>query len=291
VTQPPASAWTEPVILTLCISVAALVVSILVFSWQVASWWLSGSRLKVELILGYLGADGSSVRYPTGRPTRKAPAWSKNFRRHTSDLGIEFAEVRVTNIGRTPVSVEEISFDLGRCSWRSLRRNGITPTLFYDPREAIGSDDDPRDLKSSYRLEPSANVTIAFNLWPVMAHHEFGTKAGKVRVRGSARAVGRRATRSKRRYKWKLPKNSITRFEDHPPSAELLVYRELWNHAYMDSVGEVPLVEHEEIIRRLKRSDTWPEIQAYLNEITSDRELSMSMLAHKLHSTYYRNRA
>jgi hypothetical protein len=60
-----------------------------------------------------------------------------------------------------------------------------------------------------------------------MAEDELGTAAGQVTIRGSATAVGRRRTRSKQRYAWKLPKGATTRFSDRPPRPELLVYRQL----------------------------------------------------------------
>jgi hypothetical protein len=121
-------------IAALVVSISAAVIALGGLVWQLFLYWLSGARLKVSLVFGYLGADGNAVRYPGVRASRKPPSWSANFLGHASDLGIEYAEVRVTNIGRAPVSVEGICFDLGRCSRWSLKRNSTAPTLFYDPR-------------------------------------------------------------------------------------------------------------------------------------------------------------
>jgi hypothetical protein len=283
------------------VAIAALVVSITSaaitlggLGWQLLLYWLSGARLKVSLVFGYLCADGSTVRYPTARASRKPPSWSANFARHASNLGIEFAEVRVTNIGRAPVSVEDICFDLGRSSRWSPKRNTITPALFYDPRQApTGADDRRIDPIAQHRLEPGANITVAFNLWPVMAHHEFGSAAGPVTIRGSATAVGHRRTRSKRRYAWKLPKGATTRFSDRPPTPELLVYRLLWNHSYNEAIGDTLLVAHQEIINRLQQGDGPQQIEAYLNTLMSDPDHAVltSMIAHQAHSTFHQTLA
>jgi hypothetical protein len=142
-------------------------------------------------------------------------------------------------------------------------------------------------------LEPGANITVAFNLWPVMAEHQFGTAAGPVTIRGSATAVGRHRTRSKRRYAWKLPKGATTRFSDRPPTPELLVYRLLWNHGYKEAIGGAPVSAHREIIDRLQQGDGAQQIEAYLKTLMSgsDFELTVlgSMIAHQVHSTYHRN--
>jgi hypothetical protein len=109
------------------LAVAAFVVSIIsavmvlgTLVWQLRLYSLSGARLKVSLVFGYLGVDGNTLRYPGVRASRTPPSWSSNFVGHASDFGIEYAEVRVTNIGRAAVSGEDICFDLGRCSWWSV---------------------------------------------------------------------------------------------------------------------------------------------------------------------------
>jgi hypothetical protein len=277
-------------IAALVVSISSAVIALGGLGWQLFLYWLSGARLKVSLVFGYLGADGNAVRYPGARASRKPPSWSVNFGGHASDLGIEYAEVRVTNIGRAPVSVEDICLDLGRCSRWSVKRNSITPTLFYDPRRAKDSDDRGIDPTAQHRLEPGANVTVAFNLWPVMAQHQLGNAAAPVTIRGSATAVGRRRTRSKRRYAWKLPKGATTRFSDRPPTPELLVYRQLWNHSYNEAIGDALLIAHPEIINRLQQGDGLQEIEAYLNTLLSDPEQALltSMIAHQVHSIYHR---
>jgi hypothetical protein len=280
-------------IAALIVSISTAVIALGGLSWQLFLYWLSGARLKVSLVFGYLGADGTDRRYATARASRKPPSWSANFCGHVSDLGIEYAEVRVTNIGRAPVSVEDICFDLGRCSRWSLKRNSITPKNFYDPRRAKHADDRQIDPTAQHCLEPGANITVAFNLWPVMAEDKLGSRVGPVTIRGSATAVGRRRTRSKRRYAWKLPKGATTRFSDRPPTPELLVYRQLWNHSYNEAIRDALLNEHPEIINRLQLGDRPPQIEAYLNTLISDPEqaLLISMIAHQVYSIYHRDMA
>ena len=55
-------------ILTLCMAAFALLMSGITLGWQVFLYWLSGGRLKLTLVFGYLGADGGAVRYPVLAP-------------------------------------------------------------------------------------------------------------------------------------------------------------------------------------------------------------------------------
>jgi hypothetical protein len=65
-------------------------------------------------------------------------------------VGIEYAKVRVINIGRTPVSVEDISLDLGHERWFRRWRKTVIPMQFIDPNEKS-----PQDVDlSPRRLDP-----------------------------------------------------------------------------------------------------------------------------------------
>ena len=124
------------------IAFSALIVSIGGAVTTFVLYWLSGARLKVQMVFGYRDQVGKTVTYPTFPTRKRRPSW-KTFEQHALPLGIEYAVVRVTNIGRTPVSVENISLDLGRAQWRTRRRNLVTPRHFAVPRVRLRDTPEP----------------------------------------------------------------------------------------------------------------------------------------------------
>lgn len=77
------SPWTGPVILTLCFSVLALVVSAIAPGWQVISWRRSGPRVRVTSKSGFAAAD-------------------------------PFVSIEITNAGRLATEISQIAFQLFR---------------------------------------------------------------------------------------------------------------------------------------------------------------------------------
>lgn len=96
------SPWTGPVILTLCFSAVALVLSVVSFGWQVISWRRSGAQMRVVTKWGIAGSPPD---------------------------GVWFLAVEATNTGRLATEVNQIGFQLSR------REKRQTIVLFQD---AIG---------------------------------------------------------------------------------------------------------------------------------------------------------
>jgi hypothetical protein len=232
---------------------------------QLLLYRFNGARLKVQLVFCY-AEDG--VRTWSQAGTRKPPtiAMVESMFDHASQFGIEYGRVRVTNVGRTAVSVENISFDVGRYRWYSRHRHTVQPMQFRhkdaDTKERM------LDLAVPIRLDPGDNVTADLHLWPTLASPGFGTGAGRVRVRGSAHAVGRtRATLSWRRFAWNLPRGAWTAFRDVDVSPELRVYRELWEFNHNKEGSGLPLLMHREITKRLAEGGTHEEIKSWLDKL------------------------
>lgn len=85
------SPWTGPVILTLCLSVLALLVSVTALVWQVISWRRSGARLRVATKWGIAGVP------PAAR-------W--------------FISIEACNIGRLATEINQIGFQMSKSEER-----------------------------------------------------------------------------------------------------------------------------------------------------------------------------
>ena len=203
---------------------------------------------------------------------RKPPSWKKmneELGMQISPVGIEYAIIRVTNIGRTAVSVESIGLDVGRYRFLGRGRYTITPTEFRNP---FAKDSDDVTIREPHRIEPGANVIVRHHIWPTLTGEGVRNHRGNrdLVVRGSATAVGRRPTLSSRRYAWKVAKDAVTRFSDHMPTREAYVYRVLWNESYDEYVGKTPLALWRSIFRRLEEGATVDDLIGYLDERNKD---------------------
>jgi hypothetical protein len=82
----PQTVWTSPVILTLCLSLVALAVSVGALLWQITSWKRSGPRIRVASTVGYVAAD--------------------------LPLDLGFVAVEARNSGRMATEVEQFGWQL-----------------------------------------------------------------------------------------------------------------------------------------------------------------------------------
>lgn len=250
----------------LIVSICSAAVALLGFLANLALYKLSGARLKVQLVFCYADEGGRQTwsTMARGRPAFTDIARSGMDR--MSSFGIEYGRIRVTNVGRTAVSVENISYEVRRrYRWTPRRRRST-----LQPWQFLQKETDPKDLKldlsNPIRLEPGGHVTAELYLWPTLAAHNHGT--GAISVRGSAHAVGRKwATRSKRRSAWKIPAGSSTYFTDVDVTPELRAFRELWFHRHRARIsGSWALMMYREINKRLAEGATGEEIHEYLDE-------------------------
>lgn len=77
------SPWTGPLVLTLCVSILALVVSAIALGWQVISWRRSGPRVRVTSKSGFAASE-------------------------------PFVSIEITNAGRLATEISQIAFQLSR---------------------------------------------------------------------------------------------------------------------------------------------------------------------------------
>lgn len=266
--------------------------------WQLTLYRLQGARLKVQLVFCYR-TDWGLTMSSTGT-SRKKLSFQKWRAEHHIDLGIEYANVRVTNIGRTPVSVENISFDLGRTRWFRRWRTTVVPMQFIDPNDKSATKPTKVDL-SPQRLEPGDNITRSYHLWPTLGDPNYfkHRKFRRLVVRGSAQAVGRRATRSRRQDAWRFRKGELSGFHDVAiPPPETRVYRALWQESYNDKSETKPVWFHREITDLLRDGKSHEEIRAYLDEQNTDPKTGQPkpfqthhMVAYEAHHAFHKTSA
>lgn len=186
-----------PAIAALILSITSACITLGGLVWQFTLYRLSGARLRVDLLFHYRGESRAIVQTAGGK--RKAFS-DPQFEDHSlDDLGIEAVRVRVTNVGRTPVSVDDIALDVGRTRtgkvWRRGRR-WITPPTFRD------EDSKDRELREPtgdgpVRLEAGAVSSRVFRLWPSLAE-ELERQGEAVTVRGTVTAE------QLRHWRWQL---------------------------------------------------------------------------------------
>ncbi|MEZ0341532.1 hypothetical protein ACAG25_16290 [Mycobacterium sp. pV006] len=283
--MPPDPQGPDPLaIAALVVSICSATVTLFGLVWQLTLYKLQGSRLKVEIAFCYLTDFGMTVTLRG--PGRRTPTFADLRKRHDGlYYGIEYGLVRVTNIGRTPVSVENISFDLGRLKWWRLGRSTIIPASFQDPDTDTESN---FDSQSPHRIEVGANVTAAYHLWPALAGSQTRAHRGNrnLVVRGSATAVGRKATRSSRRSAWRFPAGATSWFSDlTPPPPDLRVYRRLWLGQRVDHVGGMPLLFHREITEMLAAGASDKDLKEFLDRHRP--EGIHGLLAYETHHAYH----
>ncbi len=208
--------------------------------WQFALYRLSGARIDVRLIPAVLDSSGTLATGPEkGWPANLPYPELDNLTPWTVDLAL----VRVTNIGRTPVSVDSISLDFGRFRW--FRRGRYT--VQGNPIAVHGSTAD-----SVVRLEAGASVSVIFDLWQLVkaARKRLGQR---VVVRASTTPAGRRNRRSSWRNRWKFSSDRAQLRPTDSNTHELRAYRALWRakQGAADRVADVSIA--------------WSTIQPLLN--------------------------
>ena len=128
------------------------------FLANLALYKLSGARLKVQLVFCYADESRRQTWSKTGRGRPAYTDIAGSGMNDMSPFGIEYGRIRVTNVGRTAVSVENISMR----SWRRYRwtprrrRSTIQPWQLLqeaDPQDLT------HDLSNPIRLEPGGHIT------------------------------------------------------------------------------------------------------------------------------------
>lgn len=182
----------KPAEVAIVVSVASASVSLGGLIWNLVLYRLSGARLNVRLIPAILTAQGHLMRGPD-------KGWRKSIPEEFSDgpareLFVDLAIIKVTNVGRSPVSVSDINLDFGRSGLRPWWRHtlGGTPIPVHEC-SAVNGD---------VRLEAGATISVAFDSRPLIEYGLSQTSKGKRSIRATATAAGRRPTRSAWRRRW-----------------------------------------------------------------------------------------
>lgn len=233
--------------------------------WNLTLYWLSGSRINVELKPGALShtvlIEGSENGLPKRRQLRSVPEFEW---KHWIDVAV----VTISNVGRTATSVSKIGLDFGaRPRWQPWARFTMTsiPIALY---QGI-------DKTENVRLKPGESAVVIIDCWPLIQYARKGEEA--VPVRGTARPAGRRAKRSPRRKRWVVDssRDGIWPIIDEG-EADLGLYRLVWRAVSREDVTAVSAAwtgvkgaidygdESISLVERLKKplSETLGEFQA-----------------------------
>lgn len=205
----------------LTVAVASAAVSLASLVWNLTLYRLSGARLNVRLIPAILTEQGTLMRGPD-------KGWRKSIPDEFAygidrDLFVDLAIIKVTNVGRAPVSVSDISLDFGRSGWRPWWRHTIggTPIVIHECSA----------VKGDVRLEAGATISIAVDSRPLINHGLARSSKGARSIRATATAAGRRPTRSAWRRRW-THRNLSKRYYPAEPSPERDAFVEVFRAVY-----------------------------------------------------------
>lgn len=249
----PAAVALTVAIASVCISLAGLV-------WNLTLYRLSGARLNVRLIPAMLTAQGTLMRGPD-------KGWRKSIPDEFADgvdreLFVDLAIIKVTNVGRAPVSVSDISLDFGRSGWWPWWRHTIsgTPIPIHE-RSAVDGD---------VRLEAGASVSVAIDSRPLIDHGLSRTSKGKRSIRATATAAGRRPTRSAWRRRW-THRNLSRRYYPAESTPEREAFVEVFRAVYPHDPAKV--YEAWTAVTSLLLRDANADAKAVADEIAEILEL------------------
>lgn len=267
----------------LIVSITSAGITLSGIIWQFALYRLSGARLRVQLVFEF--SEGAAVLSVAGTKRRSRESFAEALNRDApAPFGIECVRVRVTNVGRSPVSVENIALDLGRMKWWRRGRKTLVPSRF---KNSIYGDLPAAERTAvPVRLEVGDVTSMVFHLWPALSSSINELGRGKhLKVRATAQAAGRRPTLSPRRVAWRFQHREDTWFTDQKVTPELRVYRELWYQSYIDYVGGLPLAMHRQVSDKLRAGASVADIKAYLDELHPDGIYHMT--AYQVHEAFH----
>lgn len=242
------------------VSVASACVSLGGLVWNLILYRLSGARLNVRLIPATLTAQGNLMRGPDKGWRKSIPEEFANG--PDRDLFVDLAIIKVTNVGRAPVSVSDISLDFGRSGWRPWWRHTIGGTPIPIHECSV--------VKGDIRLEAGASVSVAVDSKPLIEHGLSRTAKGKRSIRATATAAGRRPTRSAWRRRWSH-RNLSKRFYPAPSSPERDAFVEVFRAVYPHDPAKVYRAWTATTALLLRDADA--DASAIANEISEALEL------------------
>lgn len=250
----------KPAEIAILVSVASACVSLGGLIWNLLLYRLSGARLNVRLIPAILTAQGTLMRGPD-------KGWRKSLPDEFADgvdrqLFVDLAIIKVTNVGRAPVSVSDISLDFGWSGWRPWWRHTIGGTAI--PIHECSA------VKGDVRLEPGSTISIAIDAKPLIDHGLSITSRGKRSIRATATAAGRRPTRSAWLRRW-THRNLSKRYYPAESSPERDAFVEVFRAVYPHDPTKV--YRAWTAVTALLLRDAQADARAIANEIAEALEL------------------
>ena len=184
----------ETATVALVVAGCSAAVSLTGLVWQLMLYRLSGARLDVRLRPAVLSLHGRLASGEERGWRRQVPQLD---RIRLEDGFVDLAEIRVVNIGRSPVTVSGVTLDFGwsKRPWLRNTLGGIPVPIPYGVEHA-----------GDHRLEVGASLTMYVDHMPLVddVRHE---RPAVRSVRASAQGAGKRPTRSKWRRRWRLSSN------------------------------------------------------------------------------------
>lgn len=195
--------------LALVISSISLLLSLLLAAWDVVKYHRDGGRVRVTLEAGRLD---SSALYRTNEPPPLTTQPTSTLR-----FAVEIARITVENRGRTPVTISDVVFDLGRTR-RWPRRGRRTVGYTFLPFEN-------HSTSRSVRLEAYDAVSFlmdASHAIPVAMR----SRTRPLTIRASVHVAGVGVTRSSRRRQWRFdPRRPARLWTSGPYDLAQFVYQ------------------------------------------------------------------
>ncbi len=205
----------------------AIAISVLSFAvaaggqvWQILAHLWTGPKVEVRLIPKIAQGWGTILTGPDQGWGTAPGALSTKI----DPLRIELACVRVTNTGRTSISISDVELDFGRLRWWSRRSRYSAAS--HQLELADGVED------RVIRLEPGEFRHVVFELWTLVKSARIVCR-DPIKIRASARPAGGKQKRSSRRRQWVIAADQYSfvpssRLDDDLGAAEAAAYRALW---------------------------------------------------------------
>ena len=259
----------------LVISGISLAVSMIVGGWQIVRYLLEGGRVSVRLRKGWLDESRLIEAPPT---TLVADIHPRMWQ--LPQLHVEVAVVKVTNKGRTAVTISDPTLDVSKEShgWRRFalwqkrwwQRHTVGVRL-YDWQNATT---DPIT-----RLEPFDSVRFVMDLQPIPAMLLEENRRRATKVRGSMEVAGKRLKRrSPRRHAIRIDAASSAVEPGSDLTPELVAFRRSMATQHGTDSGFPPsLAAHS--VKKLLQEQPNPDFSAIAEELKNDSHLERAYQA------------
>lgn len=218
--------------------------------WQFLLYRLSGARIQVELRPAKYDSLGSIIAGPPEgwNKTRAAPP---DF--YLDEWFLDIAAVRIVNIGRTAISVSDISLDIGKSKRGRHTRRGYPLDIHEGFMEKVA------------RLEPGEEITVYYNLWAVIG--DSSTREKPLKVRASATPAGRKAKRSKGGWLIDPDWDVLDQRDLEKVTPKLMAYRALFQSLHRRENLSLINVAWSSLIFRDSDDWTYEEVKSSLQEV------------------------